>query len=159
LNPFPPGRHQGPGEPHDATESDLSTRRYTFVAFAALALQSACGPAAAGWSSFNPPVGSRWIVETETKTDDVRSLGHRTALIRSRAEMTIDGKTADGFNVTYVLRGATTEGNDPSLPLLRSAMQALGDIPIHATTDERGKPIRLDNPGRPRRPLAAWSTK
>ena len=114
------------------------------VAVAALSLPLA-RPAAAAWLPFNPPAGSRWIVETENNTDDTRNSGNRTALIKSRAEMTVDDKTADGFKVTYVLRSATAEGNDPSLPLLRSAMQVLGDVPIHASTDQDGRPVRIDN--------------
>jgi hypothetical protein len=114
------------------------------VAIAVLSLPLA-RPAAAAWLPFNPAAGSRWVVETENNTDDTRNSGNRTALIKSRAEMSIDDKTADGFEVTYVLRSATVEGNDPSLPLLRSAMQALGDIPIHASTDQDGRPVRIDN--------------
>src|SRR5262245_48831178 len=94
------------------------------AAFAALALQAVCTPAAAARLPFNPPAGSRWIVESQSSVDDAKPLTHRTALIKSRAEMTINGKTADGYSVTLVLRDATVEGNDPSLPLLRAAMQA-----------------------------------
>lgn len=119
--------------------------RTLFVAFAALSLQAVCTPAAAAWLPFNPPARSHWIVESKASTDDVRPLTHRTVLIKSRAEMTVDGKSADGFSVTLVLRDATVEGNDPSLPLLRAAMQALGDIPIHAITDKRGRPVYLGN--------------
>jgi hypothetical protein len=118
-------------------------RRPFLVALAALALQSVCGPAAAAWIPFDPPAGSWWIVETETRTDD--TVANRTALIKSRAEITVDGKSADGFKVTYMLRSAAAEGNDPSLPLLRAAMQSLTDIPIQATTNERGRPVRVDN--------------
>jgi hypothetical protein len=115
------------------------------AAFAALSLQAVCTPAAAAWLPFNPPAGSRWIVESKASTDDVRPLTHRTALIKSRAEIIINGRTADGYSVTLVLRDATVEGNDPSLPLLRAAMQSLGDIPIHAITDKRGRPVYLGN--------------
>src|SRR5262249_1914002 len=51
----------------------------------------------------------------------------------------------DGFSVTLVLRDATVEGNDPSLPLLRTAMQSLSDIPINVITDKRGRPVYLGN--------------
>ena len=120
--------------------------RTLVAAFAALSLQTVCTPAAAAWLPFNPPAGSRWIVESKANTDDVRPLTHRTALIKSRAEMIINGRTADGYSVTLVLRDATVEGNDPSLPLLRAAMQSLSDIPIHAITDKRGRPVYLGNP-------------
>lgn len=124
----------------------LTFRRAVIAAFAALSLHVVCTPAAnAAWMPFNPPVGSRWIVESKATTDDAKPLTHRTALIKSRAEMTINGKTADGYSVTLVLRDATVEGNDPSLPLLRAAMQSLSDIPIHAITDKRGRPVYLGN--------------
>jgi hypothetical protein len=119
--------------------------RILIAAFAALSLQAVCTPAAAAWLPFNPPSGSRWIVESKASTDDVRPLTHRTVLIKSRAEMIINGRNADGYSVTLVLRDATIEGNDPSLPLLRAAMQALDDIPIHAITDKRGRPVYLGN--------------
>ena len=82
------------------------------VNVAALSLPLA-RPAAAAWLPFNPAAGSRWIVETENNTDDTRNSGNRSALIKSRAEIIVDDKTADGFKVTYVLRSATVEGNDP----------------------------------------------
>jgi hypothetical protein len=120
--------------------------RTVFAAFAALALHAVCAPAAnAAWMPFNPPLGSRWIVESKASTDDAKPLTHRTALIKSRAEMTVNGKTADGYSISLVLRDATVEGNDPSLPLLRAAMQALGDVPINAITDTRGRPVYLGN--------------
>lgn len=125
----------------------LTFRRALIGAFAALSLQAVCVPAAnAARMPFNPPTGSRWIVESKASTDDAKPLTYRTALIKSRAEMIINGKTADGYSVTLILRDATVEGNDPSLPLLRSAMQALGDIPINAITDKRGRPVYLGNP-------------
>jgi hypothetical protein len=94
---------------------------------------------------YNPPVGSRWIIESETSADQVRPDGPRTSQIKTRAELTIDEKTADGFRVSYINRGATAEGNDPSLPLLRSAVKALENVTIRATTDASGKPLRVDN--------------
>ena len=121
--------------------------RTLVAAFAALALQAVCTPAAnAAWMPFNPPTGSRWIVESKATTDDAKPLTHRTVLIKWRAEMIVNGKNADGYSVTLVLRDATVEGNDPSLPLLRAAMQSLSDIPINAITDKRGRPVYLGNP-------------
>jgi hypothetical protein len=119
--------------------------RTLVAAFAALSLQAVCTPATAAWLPFNPPANSRWIIESKASIDDEKPLTHRTVLIKSRAEMTINGKTDDGFSVTLILRDATVEGNDPSLPLLRAAMQALSDIPINAITDKRGRPVYLGN--------------
>jgi hypothetical protein len=75
----------------------------------------------------------------------MRPDGPRNSQIRMRAELTIDAKTADGFRISYVNRGTTTEGNDPSVAVLRSAIKALENVTIRATTDANGKPVRVDN--------------
>lgn len=94
---------------------------------------------------YNPPVGSHWIIESETATDNQRPAGPQTSDIKTRAEMTVDARTADGFRISYVNRGATFEGNAPMLPVMRQAFKALENVTIHATTDLSGKPIRVDN--------------
>jgi hypothetical protein len=94
---------------------------------------------------YNPPVGSRWIIETEINTDDVRPDGPQTSLIKTRAELTIDQKISDGFRITYVNRGASAEGNSRMVPLVRASVKALENVAIRATTDLSGKPVRVDN--------------
>lgn len=94
---------------------------------------------------YNPPVGSRWIIELETTTEQMRPEGPRNSQIRMRSELTIDERIADGFRISYVNRGTTVDGNDPSMTLLRSAIKALENVTIHATTDASGKPVRVDN--------------
>ena len=94
---------------------------------------------------YDPPVGSHWIVEAEASSDEARSEGPRHQSIKTRSELSIDEKTADGFRITYVNRGATAEGNAPMLPIMLSALKALENVPIHATTDLAGKPVRVDN--------------
>ncbi|MBR0830888.1 hypothetical protein JQ596_35825 [Bradyrhizobium manausense] len=128
-------------------------------AAATLSLQAACAPAADTTERpFNPPVGSRWVIETETRTDEMRAEGGaRNSLIRTRAELSIDEKVADGFRITYVRRGTTAEGNDPTLPMVRSAAKALDDVPIKATTDRQGKPVRVDNLDEARAALRAMA--
>ena len=74
---------------------------------------------------YDPPIGSRWVIASETRTEDNRPEGPRSSQISIRAELTIEAKTPDGFRITYVNRGATLEGNDPMLPMMRSAMKAL----------------------------------
>jgi hypothetical protein len=94
---------------------------------------------------YNPPVGSHWIIDTETSSDSQRPDGSQTSLIKTHAEMTVDEKTADGFRISYVSRGASFEGNAPMLPVMGSAFKALENVTIHATTDLSGKPVRVDN--------------
>ena len=94
---------------------------------------------------YNPPVGSHWIIDTETTTEDQRPGGFQSSDIKTHAEMTVDEKTADGFRISYVSRGATFEGNAPMLPIMRQSFKALENVTIRATTDLSGKPIRVDN--------------
>ena len=94
---------------------------------------------------YDPPVGSHWLIDTETSTDSQRPEGQQTSLIKTHAEVSIDEKTADGFRISYVNRGATAEGTAPMLPIVRSAIKALENVTIHATTDLSGKPVRVDN--------------
>jgi hypothetical protein len=92
---------------------------------------------------YDPPVGSHWLIDTETSTDSQRPEGQQTSLINT--EVSIDEKTADSFRISYVNRGATAEGTAPMLQIMRSAMKALENVTIHATTDLSGKPVRVDN--------------
>src|SRR5207244_4151808 len=94
---------------------------------------------------YDAQVGSKWIIESETRSADTRPDGPRSSVTKIHAELTIDAKTPEGFRITYVNRGASIEGNDPTAPMLRSAMKALENVPIRATTDLAGKPVRVDN--------------
>jgi hypothetical protein len=132
-------RHQGP-------EGRMIYTGIRFACFIAALLS--LGPAHAADAverPYNPPVGSKWIIESETRSADTRPDGPRSSVTKIRAELTIDARTPDGFRVSYVNRGASIEGNDPTAPMLRSAMKALENVPIHATTDLAGKPVRVDN--------------
>ena len=126
----------------------MTCRDIRFALFVAALLSLAPGQGFAAEAverPYHPPVGSRWILENETRVEDVRPEGPRSSLTKIRAEMTVDARTADGFRISYVNRGATVEGNDPMAPLLRSSLKALENVPIRATTDLAGKPVRVDN--------------
>jgi hypothetical protein len=114
------------------------------LAVAALAIFDTT-PGFAAERVYDPPVGSRWIVETETRGEEIRPDGTAASLIKARAELTIEQKTADGFRISYVHRGATVEGNARSVPLRRAYMKVLENVVIRASTDASGKPLRIDN--------------
>ena len=102
-------------------------------------------PAFAAERVYDPQVGSRWTVKTEARSEEVRPDGTATSLTRTRGELTIEQKTADGFRVSYVQRDATVEGNARSVPLSRTYVKLLENVAIHASTDPSGKPLRIDN--------------
>jgi len=94
---------------------------------------------------YDPPVGSRWIIETETRGEETRPEGSTTSLVRTRAELIVEQKTPDGFRISWVQRGATVEGNARDVPLRRAYAGALENVVIRASTDSAGKPLRIDN--------------
>jgi hypothetical protein len=116
------------------------------VLAAALAI-AALGPtwAHAADPAYNPAAGSHWIVETETRGEEIRPEGSTSSLIRTRTELTVEEKTKDGFRISWVQRGASVEGNARSVPLRRAYASVLDNVVIRASTDSSGKPLRIDN--------------
>ena len=102
-------------------------------------------PALAAEPVYDPQVGSRWIVETEARSEEIRPEGTATSMIRTRGELTIEQKTADGFRISYVQRDATVEGNARSVALRRAYVKVLENVVIRASTDPSGKPLRIDD--------------
>jgi len=94
---------------------------------------------------YDPPAGSRWIIETEIHDEETRPEGSTTSLIRTRTELTVEQKTPDGFRISWVQRGATVEGNARSVPLRRAYAGVLENVVIRASTDSAGRPLRIDN--------------
>jgi hypothetical protein len=117
----------------------LRAEAFAGIVAAFTTLAFAAGPV------YDPAVGSRWIVETESRGEEIRPDGTATSLIRTRAELTIEQKTADGFQISYVQRDATVEGNARSVPLRRAYMDVLENVAIRASTDRSGKPLQIDN--------------
>jgi hypothetical protein len=114
------------------------------VAVVTLAMFDAT-PGIAAEKVYDPPAASRWLVETETRDEEARPEGTAISLTRTRGELTIEQKTADGFRISYVHRDATVEGNARSVPLRRAYMKVLENVVIRASTDAAGKPLRIDN--------------
>ena len=117
----------------------------TVLAIAALSPTLSASRARAAEGAYNPPVGSRWIVETETRGEETRPDGSTTSLVRTRVELAIDAKTPDGFRVSWVQRGATVEGTARSVALRRAFASVPENIVIRASTNPSGKPLRIDN--------------
>lgn len=101
--------------------------------------------ARAAEAAYDPPVGSRWIVETETRGEETRPDGSTTSRVRTRVELTVEAKTADGFRVSWIQRGATVEGNARNVALRRAFASVPDNVVIRASTDASGKPLRIDN--------------
>jgi hypothetical protein len=112
----------------------------------ALAITALCAVRAhAGEPVYDPSAGSRWIIESEIRGEEIRPEGSTTSLVRTRAELTVEEKTPDGFRISWVQRGATVEGDARSVALRRAYASVLENVVIRASTDSAGKPLRIDN--------------
>jgi hypothetical protein len=119
----------------------------SFAAFTALALLYA--PAAAQTFNerpYDPPVGSRWQIESRTDSNQSGDIGvARDQHIRSLSEFTIAEKLPDGFRVVFVNRSMNLSGSAPGTDIANKAFTAMKDIEIRARTDRNGKPVAIEN--------------
>jgi hypothetical protein len=91
-------------------------------------------------------VGSRWILQSTTHTVEIRAKDERSELtINVRSELTIDGKTADGFRVTLVYRDIAVTGDPRNVAIVQPMLSVLKGVVVHARTDARGAPVSVDN--------------
>ena len=95
---------------------------------------------------YNPPVGSKWQIVSDTTTAEIRpGSGNRDEHIATRAELTIDEKLPEGFRITYTNRSIDVTGNGPTTKLVGEAYQGMRDIPIRARLDKAGRPVEVEN--------------
>lgn len=132
-----------------SVQPQYRTAAAIIVAGLAVLVPAMAGPSARAAefieSRYDPPVGSRWLIESEVRSEETKSDGLKTLESKSRAELTIEEKTADGFRIAYVNRGISLGGTSPSVPLLRLAFKPIENVVVRAATDRSGKPLRVEN--------------
>jgi hypothetical protein len=120
---------------------------------AALAVLLCAGPVfaqgsgALAWTErpFNPPVGSRWLIQSRTDTRETGSDGSsKTQTIQTRSEFTVAEKLPRGFRVVYVNREIRMSGGGVA-EIMNGAFAAVKDIEMRAETDAAGKPVSIEN--------------
>lgn len=94
---------------------------------------------------YNPAVGSRWIIQSETRTEDQKQGAPELTVVKIRSELTVDEKIPSGFRVSYVVHDIGVEGSTREAELMRSAVGALTGVVVHANTDAAGKPVEVEN--------------
>lgn len=103
------------------------------------------GPLAWTERPFNPPVGSRWLIQSRTETRETGSDGRdKTQTIRTRSEFTVAEKLPQGFRIVYVNRDITMSGG-PVADIMNGAFAAVKDIEMRAEIDAAGKPVSIEN--------------
>jgi len=110
-------------------------------------LAFAPGARAADWVErpFDPPAGSRWIIQSDETSEDNRDGHVQTSVMKETSELTIDQKIADGFRVTFVVRNAAYEGDARTAALIGPITRAIENLVVHATTGPNGMPLRVEN--------------
>jgi hypothetical protein len=124
-------------------------RRLAVAAIAVLVSVGAlgCGARAAEWVErpFDPPAGSRWIIQLDTTTEEERD-GRLQKTARSMtAELNVEQKLADGFRITYVVRKAAYEGDARTAGLVEPLNKLFENLVVRATTSANGTPLHIDN--------------
>jgi hypothetical protein len=132
--------------------------RKRIVLIAGLFALTSVAASAEDWKerSYNPPVGSRWIVEAQTDETENRPDGVRTTLVKRRGELTIEAKIATGFRVSYVTRDISIDGTAPAVAIMKPVLPMLKDVVVRATIDGGGKPMSVENIGEMRTSMQAF---
>jgi hypothetical protein len=94
---------------------------------------------------FDPPAGSRWIIQSNETTEENRDGRVQTSVTSLTAELTIEQKTGDGFRISYVVQNAEYQGEARTAALVGPAIKAIENLRVHATTTRNGMPLRIDN--------------
>ena len=96
---------------------------------------------------YDPPAGSRWIIQRdllkEETTHEFGKTSHEKSTLKITAELTIKAKTPGGFHVTYARRKSSYEGD--KAVAMRASLAALENIEMRVITDPAGKPLRVEN--------------
>jgi hypothetical protein len=130
--------------------ASLASARNCIVALAlGLTVLSAlsAGARAGEWVErpFDPPVGSRWIIQsTVTKEND--SDGHvQKQSVTTTAELVIEERVVEGFRISHVVRKVTYQADPDASALIEVIRKTLENLVVRATTAANGVPLRIDN--------------
>jgi hypothetical protein len=112
-----------------------------------LGAMSAAAASAQEWKErpYDPAIGSRWIVRSQSDEVDSRADSVWTTHTVSRGELTIEGRIATGFRITYVTRDISIDGDSPALEIMRPVSLLFKDWTLHATTNAAGAPTKIED--------------
>ena len=113
----------------------------------AAAFAGAAAARAAEWIErpYDPPVGSHWIIQLETSTEEDRDGRVQKTARAMTSELTIEEKLADGFRVTFVVRKADYQGDQRTAALVEPLNKLFENLVVRGTTGANGAPLHVDN--------------
>jgi hypothetical protein len=103
---------------------------------------------AADWSErpFNPPIGSRWIIQSdETEKDEADGSVTGTSTKKITALLIYEEKLADGYRITYRRTDGSYAGDTDDPAVARAALAAMQGHSYRVVTDPAGMPLRVEN--------------
>lgn len=99
--------------------------------------------------AFNPPVGSRWIIDKQRTEESTQEQGDQKVSDKisrtQKAEITYEAKIPSGYRVRYVNRGIQITGTSEKANSLRLIMPLKENVELVASTDENGVPVKVEN--------------
>lgn len=113
----------------------------------AAAFAGAAAARAAEWIErpYDPPVGSHWIIQLDTSTEEDRDGRVQKTARAMTSELTIEEKLADGFRVTFVVRKADYQGDQRTAALVEPLNKLFENLVVRGTTGANGAPLHVDN--------------
>jgi hypothetical protein len=113
----------------------------------AAAFAGAAAAPAAEWIErpYDPPVGSHWLIQLDTSTEEARDGRAQKTARTMTSELTIDEKLADGFRVTFVVRKADYQGDQRTAALVEPLNKLFENLVVRGTTSANGAPLHVDN--------------
>lgn len=120
------------------------------MAFALVAIFAGAA-SAADWVErrFDPPVGSRWIIQRDLVNEERRNENGQhsmeTSTMKITSELVIEAKTATGYRIAYRRLTSSYDGTGDNVASARLSLSALENVVIRASTDQGGKPLRVEN--------------
>jgi hypothetical protein len=96
-------------------------------------------------SPYDPPVGSRWTIHSQSRQDDTRVGKTTTTMVTYTAELTIQEKTPLGFRLTHVMRDLDIQDDSQKGALSKMLLQPHIGVVNQVTADRNGKPVRVEN--------------
>jgi hypothetical protein len=111
------------------------------------AFAGAAAAPAAEWTErlYDPPVGSHWLIQLDTSTEEDRDGRAQKTARAMTSELTIEEKLADGFRVTFVVRKADYQGDQRTAALGEPLNKLFVNLVVRGTTSANGAPLQVDN--------------
>lgn len=110
-----------------------------------LALSVAQARAESGERPYNPAVGSRWTIQSQSTEEDDDNGTIAVSTTKFTAQLKIDARTPEGFKVVFIRTDSSYDGDPEAASVERAALIAQQGVIYDVVSDAAGKPVRVEN--------------